>query len=278
MNVADNSDFSPNEAGHKIYNLPVELIKANPFQPRQHFEPMALVDLATSIKQYGLMQPISVRTADGGYELVAGERRLRATKLAGLDSINAMIIDITDEQSAVMALVENLQRQNLNYIEEAEGFSRLIADHSLTQEELARKLGKSQSSIANKLRLLKLPPKVKKALIDNELSERHARALLLALRDQPGIDTEQIMLEIIDKILTDGLTAQKTEALIEKYFQATTEKPSKKTEIKMYMRDMRIFTNTVKEAIGIMQDSGVDATYDMQEEEGGCTITVKVKY
>ena len=131
MFTAKNMEYFQEKSENKIYNLPVDMVLPNPFQPRRHFEPMALVDLATSIKQYGLMQPISVRLAESGYELVAGERRLRATKLANISTIPAVIVDITDAESAILAMVENLQRQNLNFIEEAEGFYFLISKHSL---------------------------------------------------------------------------------------------------------------------------------------------------
>ena len=265
------------EAEQKIYNLPVDMIFANPFQPRRHFESMALVDLATSIKQYGLMQPITVRMVDKGYELVAGERRLRATKLADIKVIPAVIVDITDNESAILAMVENLQRENLNYIEEAEGLHLLISLHDLTQDELASKLGKNQSTIANKLRLLKLPQNVKKALINYGLSERHARAMLAVMKEYEAGQAEQLMLEIIEKISDEGLTVQKTEEFIHKALNFAKKKPSTK-QIKTYVRDIRIFTNTIKHAVGIMQDSGVNATYDVEECQDGCVITVLVTY
>jgi len=278
MSTAEKIEHGQGTAERKIYNLPVELISANPFQPRRHFESMALVDLATSIKQYGLMQPISVRLAEWGYELIAGERRLRASKLASLRTIPAIIVDITDTESAILALVENLQRQNLNYIEEAEGFSQLIVKHELTQDDLARKMGKNQSTIANKLRLLKLPEKVKKALIEHDLSERHARALLLALRERSTEDAERFMLEVIEQIVEEGLTVQKTEELIEKAVSPIAKKAMPRAKVKTYVKDVRIFTNTVKQAVDVMQGSGVDATYNIEEKEDGCVITVMVKY
>ncbi|MCL2377310.1 MAG: ParB/RepB/Spo0J family partition protein [Defluviitaleaceae bacterium] len=277
MNTAVSLNYLQDMSEDKIYNLPVEMVLPNPFQPRRHFEPIALVDLATSIKQHGLMQPISVRIVSDGYELIAGERRLRATKLAGISTISAIIVDITDAESAILAMVENLQRQNLNYIEEAEGFYFLISKHSLTQDDLARKLGKNQSTIANKLRLLKLPSRAKKALIENSLSERHARALLVIMKDRSLPQAEQLMMEIIERIVQSEMTVQKTEEYINKILNFQ-KKMAARRNIKAHIRDIRIFTNTIKQAVDVMQDSGVNATYDVEEKQDGCVITVLVTY
>ncbi|MCL2397296.1 MAG: ParB/RepB/Spo0J family partition protein [Defluviitaleaceae bacterium] len=277
MNTAEKLDIFHEVTEQKIYSLPVDMVFANPHQPRRYFDPMALVDLATSIKQYGVMQPITVRIVEDGYQLVAGERRLRATKLANIPTIPAVVVDICDTQSAILAMVENLQRQNLNYIEEAEGFNRLIIDHNLTQDDLARKLGKNQSTIANKLRLLKLSDKVKRALIEKNLSERHARALLVIQKERECAAAEELMLIIIEKIAEDGLTVQKTEELIHKTLNGLQKKAAA-GRIKTYVRDVRIFTNTIKQAVGVMQDSGVNATYDVEEGPEGCIITVLVTY
>jgi len=277
MNTAMSLEYLQGTTENKIYNLPVEMVLPNPFQPRRHFEPMALVDLATSIKQHGLMQPICVRIIADGYELIAGERRLRATKLAGISTIAAIIVDITDAESAILAMVENLQRQNLNYIEEAEGFYFLISKHSMTQDDLARKLGKNQSTIANKLRLLKLPGRVKKTLIESGLSERHARALLVIMKDRSPAQAEQLMAEVVEKIIQNDMTVQKTEEYIEKMLNFQKKMVAKRN-IKAHIRDIRIFTNTIKQAVDIMQDSGVNATYDVEEKQDGCVITVQVVY
>jgi ParB family chromosome partitioning protein len=272
-------NFSQVGGDGRVYNLPVEMIHPNPYQPRRHFDPMALVDLATSIKQYGLMQPISVRVLEtGGYELVAGERRLRASKLADLPTRPALIVDISDTQSAILAMVENLQRQNLNYIEEAEGYSQLLTQHQLTQEELAAKMGKNQSTIANKLRLLRLPVRAKRLLISRDLSERHARALLKVQKEAPEDKSEKLIIEIIEKAAADGLTVQKTEELIDRMLSGGNIKKRYSHNIKTYIKDIRIFTNTIKHAVGIMQNSGVNAVYDVEEHNGGCIITVMVNY
>jgi ParB family chromosome partitioning protein len=278
MATARNLEYFRDTSEQKIYNLPVDMVLPNPFQPRRHFESMALVDLATSIKQYGLMQPISVRLVDRGYEIIAGERRLRATKLANISTIPAVIVDITDAESAILAMVENLQRQNLNFIEEAEGFYFLISKHNLTQDDLARKLGKNQSTIANKLRLLRLPGKVKKMLIENGLSERHARALLKIMKVREPAQAERLMIEIVQRITENGLTVQKTEEYIDKVLNFQEKKTAARSNIKTYIRDIRIFTNTIKQAVDIMQDSGINASYDVEEKKDGCVITVLVTY
>ena len=264
----------------KVYSLPVDAIHPNPHQPRRHFEPMALVDLATSIKQYGLMQPISVRISEemDGYELVAGERRLRASKLADIATIPALIVDISESQSAILAMVENLQRQNLNYIEEAQGYAQLLSNHNLTQDELASKMGKIQSTIANKMRLLRLPDRIKRLLLAKDLSERHARALLKLQKEAPADKAEGMMLEVIEKVAEEGLTVLKTEQLIDRMLKGKTAKKAYKANIKAYVKDIRIFTNTIKQAVGIMQNSGVNAEYDVEEHDGGCIVTVMVSY
>jgi len=262
----------------QVYDLPVDIISPNPFQPRRFFEPTALVDLATSIKQYGLVQPICVRMTERGYELVAGERRLRASKLADLPTIKAVVVDISEEESAILAMVENMQRQSLNYIEEAEGYYQLIASHNLTQEDLARRLGRNQSTIANKLRLLRLPAKVKRLLIEYDLSERHARALLLLQKEREPAQYEQMMLDIIERIVEEGLTVLKTEELVDRCNKQTHKKTPGKANIKTYVRDVRIFTNTIRQAVDVMRDSGFDTVYDVEEVQDGCVITVLVKY
>ena len=163
----------------EVARIPIEAIRPNPYQPRCVFAQEALEELCASIKQYGLLQPISVRKAgNDAYELIAGERRLRACRMAGMTAIDAIVFSAYEQDSAVIAMMENLQRENLHYMEEAEGYQNLIRDHGLSQDELARRLGKNQSTIANKMRILKLPLTVKRMLLQYNLTERHARALL----------------------------------------------------------------------------------------------------
>lgn len=239
-----------------ITYLPIECIRPNPYQPRKQFNKIPLEELCESIKQYGVIQPISVRKISGNmYELVTGERRLRASTMAGLKEIPAIIVDVNDNESAVMALIENLQREDLNYMEEAEGYNNLINDHGFTQEELARKIGKSQSTIANKIRLLKLPPLVKKILHDNNLTERHARALL-------KLHDEQLQLKVLKHVCEKGLNVKKTEDLVERAIEKYTRKQNEKKnkpQLTKAIKDIRIFVNTIKQAIELMRKSGVEA-------------------
>ena len=260
----------------EMFHLPVNMITPNPCQPRRYFDPIHMVDLAHSIKQHGVMQPISVRMIEGGYELIAGERRLRASILANIDTIPAIIISASDEQSAVLAMVENLQRADLNYIEEAEGLAAILAQTTLTQDEMARKIGRSQSTIANKLRLLRLGHSVKKLLLENNLSERHARALLKIEKEDSDM-AEKLQIEAITRIIKDDLNVKKTEEMITRMLsnidlKAPTIKP------KSYISDVRFFTNTIKQAVEVMQNSGMATEYDIEETDGGCFITIAVTY
>ncbi|HHV28521.1 MAG TPA: nucleoid occlusion protein [Clostridium sp.] len=246
------------EEGQKnITYVNIENIRPNPYQPRKQFNKLSMEELCESVKQYGVIQPINVRKISTNmYELVAGERRLRAATMAGLSTIPCIIVDIDDNDSAVLALIENLQREDLSYMEEAEGYNNLINEHGFTQEEIASKIGKSQSTIANKIRLLKLPPLVKKILADNNLTERHARALL-------KLHDEQLQLKVLKKVCEKGLNVKKTEELVERAIERFTmqQENEKKNKVKFTraIKDIRIFINTIKQAIILMKKSGVDA-------------------
>ncbi|QUI21091.1 nucleoid occlusion protein [Vallitalea pronyensis] len=256
---------------YKITFISVNNIRPNPYQPRKIFDKLMLDELANSIKEFGVMQPISVRPINQEYfELIAGERRLRATKLAGLTEIPAIIIDVNDKDSAVIALIENLQRENLNYIEEAEGYYNLIHDYDLTQEEVAKQVGKSQSTIANKLRILKLSDQVKKILLDHHLSERHARALL-------KLPSEALQLSILNKVIEQTLNVKKTEELIERTLNRMMEENKKdQKKVKRYMKDIRIFTNTIKQAVDMIESSGVDVDYKVKEVDDAYEISIVI--
>lgn len=240
----------------KITMLPIDLIRPNPYQPRRKFDQSSMDELCQSIQQYGVIQPINVRkVSNTHYELVAGERRLRATAMAGKKEIPAIVVDIGEDDSAILALIENLQREDLGYMEEAEGYRNLIKEHGLTQEELAQKIGKSQSTIANKIRLLRLSPMVKKILADNGLTERHARALL-------KIEDEQIQLKVLQKVCDRGLNVRKTEELVQRALDkycSTMKSDEYKGRVTKSIKDIRIFVNTIKQAIDTMKKSGVNA-------------------
>jgi len=255
--IDNNTHVKVNEKDEKnIVYINIDSIRPNPYQPRKQFNKAALDELCESIIQYGVLQPINVRKiSNNSYELVAGERRLRAAKLAGLKEIPAILIDVDDNNSAVMALIENLQREDLSYMEEAEGYNNLITEHGFTQEELAQKIGKSQSTIANKIRLLRLPPLVKKILADNNLSERHARALL-------KLHDEQLQLKVLKIVCERGLNVKRTEELIEraidKYTRVKNENDGDR-KMTRSIKDIRIFVNTIRQAIETMKKSGVNA-------------------
>ena len=262
---------------HKdISYLPIDIIRPNIHQPRKIFDEKELEELSRSIVQYGVLQPIAVRIAKGYfYELISGERRLRAAKLAGLITIPAIVMDITQRDSAVLAMIENLQRKDLNYIEEAEGFLRLMEEYNFTQEMLAGRIGKSQSAVANKIRLLRLPESLRCILAENNLTERHARALL-------RLSNENEQLIILKRVVADKLTVAKTEELISKALSSGIEKldkkkKSSKEKIKIKVKDIRIFSNTIKKNISVMENSGYQAQYEFFEDEGNYEFIIKIR-
>ena len=250
-----------------VRTIPIKNITPNPNQPRREFDKAALQDLAISIMEYGLMQPITVRqTGPFDYELIAGERRLTACKSLGMTYIPAIVMKVDDTDSAILALVENIQREDLNYIEEAEAYCTLIDEHGLTQEELADKLGKGQSTIANKIRILRLSPEIRKILTENSLTERHARALL-------KLPEERQRLRVL-KIITDrGLNVAKTEELIDKLLNSG-ERPMIEPRNMKVFKDLRIFTNTIKQAVEMMKKSGISAKAKKCENERFIEYTI----
>lgn len=254
----------------EIKYIPIESIKPNPYQPRKDFNKRSLEELSQSIKAFGLIQPISVRKLQNeNYELIAGERRLRASELADLEEIPAIIVEYRDKESAMLALIENLQREDLNFIEEAEGYNNLIVDHGFTQQELAEKIGKNQSTIANKLRILKLPEDIKKDLIEYNLTERHGRALL-------KLPDYNLKREVLDKVIKNDLNVSKTENLVNDILNDLTkdETIEEKPNIKGLI-STRIYLNTIKKAYNAIKDSGIDAKYF--EKDKGEYIEVSIQ-
>lgn len=261
-------NLSDNKA---IINIPIDEIAPNPYQPRKEFSGSSLEELAASIKEYGVLQPVNVRKIGaGGYELVSGERRLRASKLAGMGVIPAVIIEVVEQDSAVIALIENLQREDLNFMEEAEGYHNLINDHGMTQEELAKKVGKKQSTIANKLRLLKLNSKIKKRVLENELTERHARALL-------KLPEEVLQEKALDSIIKRALNVKKTEDMVEKMLDevAVASEPPKKNRIKGKM-NYNIYVNTLKNTCKELLKTGCRVEYDQVDKGPFIELTVRI--
>ncbi len=252
----------------KAVYLPIGNIRPNPYQPRKEMNGEALGDLCASIKQYGLMQPIVVRPVnDCDFELIAGERRLRACKMLGLLQIPAIVIRAGGTDSAVMALIENIQRENLGYIEEAEAFCSLLSEHGITQEELAEKLGKKQSTIANKIRILKLSGQIRALLAENNLSERHARALL-------RLPEEKDRLKVLNTVISRGLNVAKTEELVDEML--TPKKEEEKIQNIRVFKDVRIFANTIRQAVDMMKKSGVQAFSTKVENEEYIEYTIKI--
>lgn len=264
--------MSDNHSYH-VFQIPVHLIQPNPSQPRRVFDEGMLNELAESIKLYGIMQPISIRKImPNVYELVAGERRLRAVKLLEMETIPCLIVNVTEKDSAVLALIENLQRENLNYMEEAKGYEHLIDDYDLKQQELAKQLGKGQSTIANKLRLLQHSAMVQEQLMSHQLSERHARALL-------KLTGESQQLKAIDVIVKQQLNVKDSEKFIQKLLMdkdKLAEVDEHKPVIKRYLKDIRLFTNTIKQAVDMVQGAGLEVDYKIKQTDESYEINITI--
>ncbi len=261
----------PARRGGIIY-IGTHEIYPNPVQPRKSFDDESLDELCRSIKSFGILNPLTVRLRNGRYELVAGERRLRAAKLAGLRELPCILLDVNLEDSGLIALVENLQRKDLDFLEEAEGLSRLISMFNLSQEEAARRIGKSQSAVANKLRLLKLPKDVLDSLRQNGLTERHGRALL-RLGDA---DSQRMALAyIIDNMLTVSATDAYIEALLSTPEDIPAPEKSRPKR-SFILKDVRIFLNTLSHSVNLMKQGGIDAGIRKEETEDSLILTISI--
>ena len=257
----------PRTAKRQVLELPASEIRPNPRQPRQEFCPEELEELAQSIAQVGVLQPLSVRRTRLGWELIAGERRLRAARLAGLTTVPCLPVETDGETSALMALVENVQRKDLDVWEEAAALRRLMERGNLTQEEAARRVGKSQSTVANKLRLLRLPEDVIGTLRANRLTERHARALL-------RLDSPERQRMALEHILKYQLNVAKTEEYIDRL---CGERKQPKKAVPVYkIRDVRLFLNTVNRGLAVMKSAGVNAQCGREETESEITLTIHI--
>ena len=255
-----------------IVYLSVDDIAPNPVQPRKRFEDGALYELSCSIAEYGILNPLTVRLRNDQYELVAGERRLRAAKLAGLVDVPCIVLDVDMENASLIALIENLQRRDLDFIEEANGICQLIKLFGLSQEEIARRIGKSQSAVANKLRLLKLPDDVLESLRDNGLTERHGRALLRL----PDADTQrEVLTHIIENQMNVALTDNYVDALLEKLnAEPDEEKPEPKKSF--IMKDVRVFMNTIMHGLDLMKQGGIAAGMKKHETDSELILTISI--
>ena len=252
----------------RVLDLPIDALRPNPNQPRIEFDEASLRSLSDSISRYGILQPLTVRRTDEGYELIAGERRLRAAKLAGLREVPCLLARSSEEESALLALIENLQRRDLHYLEEAEAIARLIATYGLSQEQAAERLGKSQSAIANKLRLLRLSPDCVRLLREHDLSERHARALL-------RLTDEEDRLKALQVIAARGYNVAQSEAYIEELLKLKQKTPPPRLPTYI-VKDVRIFLNTIRHSLGLMQRAGVEADMQREDTDDGILLTIRI--
>ena len=256
--------------------IPVDDIAPNPNQPRKIFDPDALSQLAESIKNCGIITPLTVRRSEkGGFELIAGERRLMASKLAGLRQVPCYILETDEEGSSFMAVVENLQRKDLDFFEEALSLRNLIEKYGLTQQQTAQKIGKTQSAVANKLRLLKLSPKAVEIIRESGLSERHARALLRLSADEQALGAQTAVIK--------AYTVEQTEKMVDNMLDRTDrvgetgnnrQKPTQKDTI--YIKDVRIFLNTLARAVRTMEMSGFVVDVQQSVSDRDTVVTVRI--
>ena len=251
----------------RVYHIPIEKIVPNPDQPRRSFDAEELRALADSIARHGVLQPLSVQERGRGmYVLVAGERRLRAAGLAGLSHVPCIVVQVSGRDSAILALVENLQRSDLHYLDEAAAISRLITTHGLSQEEAARSLGRSQSAVANKLRLLRLSGECAAVLRGHNLTERHARALL-------RLEGESERLAAAKHMGEKALTVAQSEAYIEKLLEKRQKTGRKPVYI---IKDVRLFLNSLTRGVDTIRRAGVDATCRREESEERIVLTISI--
>jgi ParB family transcriptional regulator, chromosome partitioning protein len=256
---------------HDVVELPVDQIAINPFQPRKTFSEDGLAELSASIREFGIIQPLVLRRTEQGNELIAGERRLRAARLAGLAAVPCVFRQATDKEMAEIALIENLQREDLHFFEESAGYEKLLTQFELTQEELAHRVGKNQSTIANKLRLLKLSPEVRDYIFQTHLTERHSRALL-------KIEDESVQMQILHSVVDNKLNVRDTELFIEQVLLPPTPEaqPVKKQSMMKVIKDVRIFINTVGELVKQMKKIGLDVKLTQAQDEETVTLTMIV--
>ncbi len=260
-------------ANGRILDISLDQISPNPYQPRLEFDEIELRELAQSINNYGIIQPIIVRKVKEGYQLIAGERRYRACKMIGRQHIPAIVQEMNEETIAAVSIIENLQRKELNYFEEALAYTTLLNKFGMTQEELANRIGKSQSAIANKLRLLKLPEEIRELIVTGTITERHARALLKVYK--PELQ-RQILLQVYEQ----DLTVKETELLVEKNLANKlpdeTQRQSNGHNVSMVIRDARIFLNTIKETVQRARKTGIEMFVAENETEDEYELIIRV--
>lgn len=252
----------------RVQYIPLGRIRPNPQQPRRSFDEEGLAELAASIRSCGILQPLTVRRAGEGYELVAGERRLRAARIAGLREVPCLVAQVGEEDSALLALMENLQRRDLDCWEEAQAIARLISRYGLSQEEAARRLGRAQPTVANKLRLLRLPEDVRALLRENGLTERHARALL-------RLQDPEVQRRAAGDMVRQGMNVAQAEAYVEKLLQSAQVTPPRGRSTYI-IKDVRLFLNSVDRGLHLMRQAGVDAGWNRQDTDREILLTIRI--
>ena len=252
----------------RVQYIPLGRIRPNPQQPRRSFDEEGLAELAASIRSCGILQPLTVRRAGEGYELVAGERRLRAARIAGLREVPCLVAQVGEEDSALLALMEILQRRDLDCWEEAQAIARLISRYGLSQEEAARRLGRAQPTVANKLRLLRLPEDVRALLRENGLTERHARALL-------RLQDPEVQRRAAGDMVRRGMNVAQAEAYVEKLLQSDQVTPPRGRSTYI-IKDVRLFLNSVDRGLHLMRQAGVDAGWNRQDTDREILLTIRI--
>lgn len=252
----------------RVQYIPLGRIRPNPQQSRRSFDEEGLAELAASIRSCGILQPLTVRRAGEGYELVAGERRLRAARIAGLREVPCLVAQVGEEDSALLALMENLQRRDLDCWEEAQAIARLISRYGLSQEEAARRLGRAQPTVANKLRLLRLPEDVRALLRENGLTERHARALL-------RLQDPEVQRRAAGDMVRRGMNVAQAEAYVEKLLQSAQVTPPRGRSTYI-IKDVRLFLNSVDRGLHLMRQAGVDAGWNRQDTDREILLTIRI--
>lgn len=254
----------------EVLQIPVQHIIPNRFQPRTVFIDERIEELSQTIEVHGIIQPIVVRgIGEDQYELIAGERRWRAVQKLGWEKIPAIVKEMDDSQTASVALIENLQREELTAIEEAMAYAKLLELHGLTQEGLAQKLGKGQSTIANKLRLLKLPQSIQDALLQKKITERHARALIV-------LKTPEKMELVLAEILEKQLNVKQTEDRVKRMIESETAEKKPQARRKSYSKDMRLAINTVRQSVDMVVQSGLSIDTEEEEHEEFYQFTIRI--
>jgi len=256
-------------ANEEVKQIPVDSVVPSPYQPRSVFDDERIDELCQTIRTHGVIQPVVVRVRDGKHELIAGERRWRAVTKLGWDTIPAIVREFNDSQAASVSLIENLQREGLTSIEEATAYQKLIELHQLTQESLAQRLGKSQSTIANKIRLLQLCEPVKQALLERKITERHARAML-------ALPTDELQMKVLEDIVSKELNVKQTETRIQFILESIRESVEKKPKRISFSKDVRLAVNTIRQSVDMVMGTGMNIMKDEQDYEDRYEIIIKI--